>query len=340
MAAVQRSAFLKVISVEISSAVPAWLKTMFLGQPTARPLYFKRGLDSLETSRGDIQAPFALLKGDVVGLQPVPRKNVDIYLPETVLLKRDITVPTASLAKIDSIVALDTVQKTPFKPHEIFSTIKIVERSKTGAKVVQWIARKDTIDAIVAQLKALGLSVRQIHVEEQQTSALADFSSEIAPRAKSIRRLNGLVVFVGGLLLAGWAIAPTWFAAQALEKQASYTSALSERAVALRNELEDLQGGATEHAAFIARVSRRQTVSHILRELTVALPDTVWLTDVSIQNGRIIVRGSTSGSAAELVLSLTEDRRFISPRLTGPVSQTADRRERFDMTFDFRKTGS
>ena len=329
----QWSALLNAYRTEISSALPAWVKAMFLGQPMATPLVFNASTRKITTQRDGIHIPDTLLRTDVHGLETLTPQNVDILLPEKELLRREITVPTKSLSKLDQVIGLDTIQKTPFKPADIYSTTQVVSTNGSVSKVEQWIARRDHVETVRSRLAALGLNVRRVYVGE---AALADFSNEVAPRARHWRAINALLILATVGLLSLWFLAPSWGSFQALQKQEIINSSLSKEAMALRQRVDGLQVGASERAAFIARVSQRQTVSSILRDLTVLMPDDVWLTDISIQNGRVVIRGSTAGSAAELVLSLTEDQRFLSPRLTGPVSQTADGRERFDMTLGLK----
>ncbi|MDA8747766.1 PilN domain-containing protein [Litoreibacter sp.] len=231
------------------------------------------------------------------------------------------------------------IQKTPFKPGEIYSTNQIQANEGPGSNVTQWIARRDHVDAIRSRLAGLGFHVRRVNVANIATAPLADFSAEIAPNNKIWRRINGLLLVGIIATISAWQLIPSWNAFQMLKQQETGNAALSNQAVALRQQFDGMQDSASMRSDFITRVTSSQTISSLLRDLTVILPDTVWLTDISIQTGRVIIRGSISGSAAELVLSLTRDGQFIAPRLTGPVSQTADGRERFDMTLDFKESG-
>ena len=332
----QRSGFLNAFAAEISSVVPTWVKTMFLGHPWARPLVFDTAVKTISQKNGKIHLPATLLHTDEKGITPVKDQIVDVILPEEELLRREITIPEKLLSKADKIVSLDTIQKTPFKPADIYSATQLLNKHGQDTTVVQWISRRDHIEAIRARLARLGLRVRQVQIESNPSVTITDFSGEVAPRARAWRRVNAVLLLAAVVLMGGWFLAPSWTAYQTLKMQEVVNRTLSQETLALRESVDDLQGGASERTAFVERVSRHQTISSVLRDLTILMPDEVWLTDISIQRGRMLVRGSTAASAAELVLNLTRDQRFIAPRLTGPISQTADGRERFDLTLDLK----
>ena len=70
-----------------------------------------------------------------------------------------------------------------------------------------------------------------------------------------------------------------------------------------------------------------------LRALTVALPDGVWISDLKFTPTEFVITGETSGSAADLVLQLTESNLDLVPSLQGAVSRTNIGSERFSLKF-------
>ena len=338
MAAGRPSTLLGIVKAEVSSAIPAWAKAMFFRQPTAHKLHFTKSAPQVTRSGGKVVAPSGLLDADLK-LASVRKANVDLYLTQDQVLRREITVPTRSLSKLDKIITLDLVQKTPFKLNEVHSATNVLRTEGEMSIVEQWIARRDKIADVKSRLAKVGLKTRRIFIEGKRTQALADFGADIAPHSRKWQATNSLLVLAALLSLGIWFFAPIWVAHQAFIAQEEQNDILAREAVDLRQAVEALRSNAVGRSEFIDQVTRRKTLSSLLRDLTVVLPDETWISDLSLQNSRLIVRGSTEGSAAELVLGLTKDKRFESPRLTGPTSQTADGRERFDLVLDLKGNG-
>jgi Tfp pilus assembly protein PilN len=78
----------------------------------------------------------------------------------------------------------------------------------------------------------------------------------------------------------------------------------------------------------------RPRLSQTLRDLTVALPDTVWLSELGFSQTGAVLSGETADSAADLVIALAALREFENPRLSGSVSRTPAGREQFELVID------
>ncbi|RLJ60740.1 hypothetical protein BCF46_0945 [Litoreibacter meonggei] len=331
MALGQQSTLMQFVRAEVSLAIPEWAKAMFLGQPTACHLVFKKNAKSVTSRKRVLEVPASLLERSVEGLDAQGTKTVDIYLPQASLLRRDLKLPATSLSKVDKIIALDTLQKTPFKPSDIYFSISVGKATNGTIDVVQWIARRDGIARLRDRLRVLGLQARRVHVEGAGAAPLVDFSAEITPHARAWKMINLALLLTGLGLLSLLYIRPAWDSSQALHKQETQIARLTEEAVALRSSVEKLRGSASERDELVDYIINRKTALNRLREITVLLPDNTWISDLRIQKEQVALRGTTSGSAAQLLLDILETNQFASALLTGPISQTPDGRERFDM---------
>ncbi len=103
-------------------------------------------------------------------------------------------------------------------------------------------------------------------------------------------------------------------------------------AVELQKELKKRRVSAEEQKALLDVTLGRPRLSETLRELTVALPDEVWISDLELNDSGLLVAGETAASAADLVIALARSRTFTDPHLSGPVSATASGGERFQLS--------
>lgn len=313
----------------MSDALPDWLAALLFGRPMARGLSFG-SVDAVKRQKGRFVVPNTWLKTDAEISQYKGSHYVDIILPDERLLKRAVKLPKTPRRMLERAVTLDMLRRTPFTPEQTYSVLSEVRTNAGNTTLIQWIARRDDIDGLRARLAQAGLMVRRVLVDD---AILADFGKEIYPAGRLWRGLNVLAILT--MLGAGawmWA-EPAFKAQEARRAQEAELQQLTTEALALRQRIQAQSSEMSERTAFLNRMTRRTPFASTLRAATVMLPDEVWLTDLGFDRVRVTVRGSTAGSAAQMLLDLPRNRLLRSPQLAGPVSQTRDGRERFDIVF-------
>lgn len=318
----------------LSEILPDWFRAMFLGQPRAQVLSFDDTATELRKTSDGWVAPFSWLASAPENGKATQERVVDVVVPSQMILGRALKFPKKSARHLDRVVGFDTLQKTPFKPDQIHSVCDITGRDPAQIHVQQWIARKSDIEALAQNLATHGLRPRRFIIDGFSGPAMLDLSRDVAPLGGMWRTFNLIAACaILGALICLWAL-PVWSAYQARQAQEAELKTLTAQAVALRQDVDGLRRGASERAAFLDIMMQRQTMVALLREATALLPDSVWITDFTFEADRLILRGSVKGSAAQLVLDLPDNNVLKTPRLTGPVSQMGDGRERFDLVFD------
>lgn len=320
------------LGAQFSVLVPDWLRALFFGYPLARKTNFaglershKRGTLSQEL----LTSPLTPLSGTK------PRKIIDAVIPAAFFLKRKIRVPVSARNKLTASAELDLRQRTPFSPGEVYWQLSEPEVQNGFIEVNQWVVKKIEVDAWRKKLGSHGFQVRRIFVDDQQKHApIADFSNEILPWRRSLVLLNGtLAIAATTAVLFGW-LYPAWVAQQQTLTIDAHLKDLRGQAFELRRTVEDMRTDDVERATFLDTVLRRPLLVDTLRELTVALPDSVWVSAMIYTPKRVVLDGETNGSAAQIVLDLGERRSLGNPRLSGPVQRTATNAERFEITVD------
>ncbi len=317
----------------ISKLVPLWVKSMFLGAPLARRLHFDKDADRMMRRRSDVIAPVALLDGPM-DLDPLKRPtNVDISLPQDHVLRRQISAPLSARRTLNAVARLDLLRQTPFQEQDVYWTLGPADVQGDQIVADQWVVRRSDINQWRKRLLNLGARVRRIHIEGlRDLPALADFSNDLARGAWVWQRVNAVLVTASVALAAVWWLYPGWIASQQTKKLTIEQADLQRQAIDLRRDVEALRQQERDRAAFVDLVYRRPQLSNMLRELSVALPDTVWIDTLMFRTGRLVITGESRGSAADLVLDLSDNDWFGNPRLTGQVSRTAGGAERFELT--------
>ena len=232
-----------------------------------------------------------------------------------------------------AMAELDLLRRTPFTLQYVYWTLA-PDAAREADMLTQWVAKRTDIAAFRSMLATHGFRVRRFLVGRgPQSAVLADFTAEIAPRAKLLRWVNlGAACAMILALLSVW-LQPAWQAQAETASQTLVLNTLRDQAVALRSEIEARKQIDADRAAFVDSFVQRTRVVDAMRHLSVALPDDVWASDLLVASDGITLNGETSQSAADLVLALTDANLSFVPALTGPVSRTSEGKERFGIIF-------
>lgn len=324
---------------EFSKLVPGWFSAMFLARPRLMSLEFHPNLDQIERRRGRILAPLALLEdAQTPPLPPSLRAPVDAALPEAFFLKRRIAVPQAASRSLQQVAALDLARRTPFRADEVHWALSAPQAVASEVVATQWVAMREDIEALRGRLARIGLVLMRAHVAtDPGAGAIADLPGPVATRARTWRRLNALLGVSAAILAAALWLLPGWVAARALVPVSEDLAARRAEALTLRREVEGLRALEAERAAFVDTVIHPPRLAEVLRDLSVAIPDEVWISEMGYRPSGVTVSGETSASAADLVLALSTRRGFANPRLNGPVARTATGGERFGIALDMEQ---
>ncbi len=320
---------------ELSSFVPSWFGAMFLGVPAAKRLTFAPGADVVTGVTGGLVAPAELLGPLPPDLTARHRETVDVELPAAFFLTRRIEAPEAGAGAFLKVAELDLIRRTPFQLSGVYWSLTPPTRENGRVAAMQWIAKRSDINTLRQRLQSAGLSLRRILVEgHPEAGVIADLSSSRTGSGQRLRRLNGSLT-VAALALAGAAwLAPAWTAKSELERVANELTALRAEAVGLRAEVDQLRALDTKRGEFLDSVVFHPRLVEVLHDLSAALPDTTWLSELIFRPDGVTLTGETTGTATALVISLSKTNTIMNPRLTGVVSRTAQGAEHFELTFD------
>lgn len=315
-----------------SNVVPKWVQALLFGRPLARRLSFGN-IPSVTRHAWNIIVPSAWAQRGVVLPPASGRRLVDVDLPQTSVLRREVRLPPTPSRTLRNAVLLDMMHKTPFRPDQTCSVLSDFQTSSEGVSVTQWVARRDDLEELRSRLRAAGFVVCRLRIADVASEPLEDVSQQAFPMGRVWRSVNAVALAViVGVGLWTWA-QPVLSVREARITQEAERDRLIEQAIDLRDQIEHLRAAGSERTAFLDRMTQRVPVIEILRAATEMLPDDVWLTDLAFERSRVSLRGSTQGSAAQMLLDLPKTPVLLNPQLAGPVSQTSDGRTRFDLVF-------
>ena len=232
------------------------------------------------------------------------RGRARVRLQRDEALVRRVTMPAATEENLPQVIGFEMDRLTPFRAEDVYFDQHVVSRDPAaGSIAVQLaVARRDVVDARVAQLRDLGVSVQGVAVGDDAGAGLDLLPTEQRGERESAnerlakRALLGLVVvllFVA-LLLPAWQKRETVIA---LHPVLARAEADAKAADALSRELERL---VADYNYLLAKKHAPPALAY-LEEFSRLLPDNTWVQQFDLRSagkGREVqITGETPSSS-------------------------------------------
>ncbi|MGB8818478.1 MAG: PilN domain-containing protein [Rhizobiaceae bacterium] len=228
-----------------------------------------------------------------------------------------LSLPASRLA---AAAALDLGVSTPFKADQVrILPVCGGEQASTCA-----IVKNSILDPVLAALRKNGIRVTGIEFETPQgVVALARSQKQlIAPNGEALRRR---LAFVSGIAVA-LALCATFMHLRmrngaALAAVSMQAEALAADAKIARAALDRRSAALAELSALRKNIENAEPVTGVWEELARVLPDSAYLTDLSVKGGEVSISGY-AWQAAALVVALEQSPLFSKADFTAPVIKT------------------
>lgn len=264
------------------------------------------------------------------------RPNVELRIGRDRFLQRRLAAVRLPRQRLKRMAALD-LSSTPL---DTANTVVVLAQEHSQRSDASYFAvKRDMLEALVKAVEKGGAIVASISLDtEHGVVPVAPLETlpflKRAGKRALLDRLGlaaGVVSMVAALMTlahAQWRLRDgTWLMDQrieALEVEAKAARTLSEQNTRRLEQFESVRGYKRQAAS----------VARIWDELTAAVPDGSWVTDMRINDNRVTFSGF-SPSAAALIPQIEASSLFADPTFAGPVSRSPENQlERF--TIDMR----
>jgi len=265
-------------------------------------------------------------------------EHLGVRIPMQSCFKRSVELPLAARTDAGRILDLDLERSTPFKLKDVYTAAYVDDASRAAGKIkaVQLIAKRQSIDPVLEELRGAGLSVDFVDCwDEDGRSALPlnflavrgtptrDFSRLVsAPRLLAVCSALLLVTAIGLMLSRHLS---------ALEEVQGRVAATRARAATVRNALEISNAAVAE----LTRLQRHKFAQNhsitIIEELSKLLPDSVWVADLRLEGDALDISGLAKSGSALLPL-FERSKLFAEAALTAPLTfDQQEDKERFSL---------
>jgi general secretion pathway protein L len=214
-------------------------------------------------------------------------------------------LPASAESELARIVAHKVDLLTPWPAEQVYAAHRVAARRADGMlEILLAVAPRKTVDEVRGRLARLGIVPAALDLagEDGRTVGVDLLHADApAPRSALVQAALALLL-VAALAAAGWAGVQIWQRERQLAAQRQLTAGLEERLAdlpALRERLSALQN----EASFLANDRRsRPSPLIVLEVLSRLLPDTVWLSEVRLDERGLVIAGMAEDSSALIPL--------------------------------------
>lgn len=279
---------------------------------------------SLTAAIGDARIVRRILRGKL---------PLVLRLPQNTALITRLTLPATVKADLPQILKFEMDRRTPFAADDAVFAYDILPGSAPGKlDIVLTVMPKAAVSELLSRLAPLGIAIRQVTVAGVAGLRASGNLLPAETAGHSRLRLVARVGVAAAVLLAATGLYSLWQDSEAnvagLRQDMAHLRKTIEQVEATRAEIERLQTASD----FLSNRRRQSlTATQLLADLTRALPDDTWLTQLSMSDDKLVITGY-SGAAAGLIGKVMQAQVFQAPQFRSAVTQDATvGRERFEM---------
>ena len=315
-----------------------------MGGAGGLPLLFLEG-DEIAALDPHGTAPASQKRADLAGLDEPRRRAAARALLESVgetrgraraalrhdeALVRRVTLPAATEENLAQVLGFEMDRLSPFKAEEIYFDQRIVSRDSAAGQIVVELAmaRRETVDARVRELRELGVSVQGVGLrDDARRSEAFDLlpSEQRGERETSRERLvrNSLLAAVLLLVLAALCY-PVFVKREAVKALLPVVEKARVDAQATNAVVTELERQAADYNFILARRHGWFPAAAYLEEISRLLPDTTWLQQMDIktsgQTKEVVITGE-SASSSKLIELLETSKMLQNAAARGPTTR-------------------
>lgn len=216
---------------------------------------------------------------------------------------------------------------TPFRAEDVhLLQTEAVGRIDPGTSYA--IVKRDVLDTILLAARNSGVRIIQLMFRAQEgTYALSrtETGRVLAPERARLRRFAGSAAIAATILGATGTLVHAHMAyATARRTAEASVAALSADAKAVRRLLYQRAARVAEVSALRGRIASTLPMAAIWEELARVLPDSAYLTDLSVKDGKVSIAGYSKAASA-IIVALEGSPHFETAEFASPVVKVPGR---------------
>lgn len=226
---------------------------------------------------------------------------VSVVLDRSLALERRIELPKAVSGKADQAIALQLRQTLPNRAQGLVWRSVVSGRTGNTVAYNAYILKQAVLDELLSDLRSVGAKVSSIRFDIPRVPEVWELSPASPVTAKNWAGFTALCV----ILISVFSVIKLSLEKSALtdlvETRSQQVAELQER---LKKRKETAGDQEKSSLAALQDITTFQTQSrrlNLLGDLTQVLPDSVWVSELSISGDRLVLSGFSSGEVTDVV---------------------------------------
>ena len=249
--------------------------------------------------------------------------RLDFLLPTESVARRSMTLPLSAKSNIRETLSSELDRFTRFEHAAVHFDYSIAETDLEAKTITinAAVVERAAVERIAAALRAAGLTPSAAHAwrDGAKSPDATFFSEKRGPSATTVRMITAALI---GLVLAldvAAAYVPLWVKIDELsDLQARIETIKPDVADAMQLE-RTLGEMRSKDSYLVALKNQTPSMSELLGEIARVLPDSAWLEQLQVREGRVQLEGFADASA-ELIMVFEESSMFSDVRFEWPVA--------------------
>jgi Tfp pilus assembly protein PilN len=295
---------------EATRAGLAWLlppEIFSFGWPLRKLITLR--VTALPLSRSDL---------DVLGLAKDKAHPVCIELDERLGFRREVTIPSAAVSEIDRVAALQLRATLP-KAASGLIWRRVASRTQNGRTTADYvILTEEALAGVVDTCRAAGVELRQVVLQGASELLYPDLGARDVHKSRMLKAVLGLTAGAALMQTVLYEEARGRAAAQLLEVEA----AVQEKQALLDARLQSANPKTIPPEAIQAAITTFQSAEFplvYLDDLTRSLPDSVWVSELTLDQSGLHLSGFASMDLGELLTEIGKLSWVATAALVGPA---------------------
>jgi Tfp pilus assembly protein PilN len=264
----------------------------------------------------------ASLPADLTKLKIITteRRALVVKLGPEATLRRTISLPRAAASKAEAAIALQLRQTLPGQGRGLLWAAEQVGKSAGQVHYVVSIVKEMQIEQLIKDIGAAGGVLEEIVVGEGQPKPIWEARPRRSAGYKNWVAFTMLSVVVIASVVVVFLERERATLLEVLDARLTRIGVLEERLATARATAAE---GSTQEQAIHAELLRFSSQARrlaLLMDLADVLPDSVWISELSIEGDRMLLSGFVAGDVAETVSLLQGLPWAKEVQLIGPIS--------------------
>lgn len=248
------------------------------------------------------------------------RRPIVVLFGADLGLQRRFSLPKAVGARADAAIALQLRQTLPSHGHGLIWRTEAVSRKGHKIDFEVYIFRQSQIDAVIAELRGLGADVTAVKIEGKITAPLWLDGAVAEKTLTNWKAFSVLCVTCVALATAILVELKRQDLADLIAIRSERVTELEELIIIQKKEIEKGRDGASGVLGDVTLFSGQARRLRVLTDLTEVLPDTVWISELSISGDQMFLSGFSTGEITEVISALQSQSWASEVRLNDAIS--------------------